>query len=158
MPELLPNLWWGLALLGVVAGVVSGALGVGSGALLVPALILVFHFPQKSAQGTCLAVMVPVVLMGAVRYKLNPEVDIPALPVALVALGGVVGAVVGSELAARLPAQALRKAFAIFLVVVAAKMLLARSAPRAATPGTDGPAATASAAPAKGDSIRGTTK
>jgi len=123
------DLWWGLALVGIAAGVFSGMLGLGSGTLLVPALVLLFGLPQKSAQGTALAVMVPMVLVGAIRYKLNPEIDIRAWSVALLALGAVTGALVGTELAARLPAHVLRRVLAILLVVAAAKMLLTRPRP-----------------------------
>lgn len=125
MPGDVTSLWWGLILLGVAAGVLSGSLGLGSGILLVPAFVLIFAFDQKAAQGTALAVMVPMVLVGALRYKLNPDIAV-SLPVAgLVAVGAVVGALAGATLAGRLSSQVLRKAFAVFLVVVAARMLLA---------------------------------
>ena len=59
--------WWRFVLLGVVAGIISGMLGLGSGTLLIPALVFLFAFPQKSAQGTALVVMVPMALVGATR-------------------------------------------------------------------------------------------
>ncbi|MBL7186469.1 MAG: sulfite exporter TauE/SafE family protein [Phycisphaerae bacterium] len=64
----LPAYWWALVLLGILAGVVSGMLGLGSGAVVVPALVLAFGFPQKSAQGTALALMVPMAMLGAFRF------------------------------------------------------------------------------------------
>ncbi len=60
-------------LLGICAGVLSGALGVGSGILLIPTLVLFCSFEQKSAQGMSLAVMVPMALVGALRYWKNPQ-------------------------------------------------------------------------------------
>ena len=66
------NPWWVFILLGVCAGVLSGALGLGSGTILVPTLVLLFGFMQKSAQGMALAVMVPMALLGAFRYWKNP--------------------------------------------------------------------------------------
>jgi len=51
-------------LVGLGAGVVSGALGVGSGIVFVPVMATVFLLPQKSAQGTALAVMAPMALQG----------------------------------------------------------------------------------------------
>ena len=47
--------------LGVCAGIVSGMLGVGSGTVIIPALALIMHLPQKPAQGMCLAAMIPMV-------------------------------------------------------------------------------------------------
>ena len=45
------NPWWVFVLLGFCAGILSGALGLGSGTILVPTLVLLFGFMQKSAQG-----------------------------------------------------------------------------------------------------------
>lgn len=45
--------------LGVVAGVLSGLIGVGGGVIIVPALVLMFGLSQPEAQGTTLALLVP---------------------------------------------------------------------------------------------------
>ena len=151
MPIELASQWWMLALLGVAAGVLSGSLGVGSGAILVPALALGFGLVQKSAQGTALAVMVPMVLLGAFRYWKNPDIDVSLVIVGWIAAGAVVGALIGTELAARLPAGVLRKAFAIFLLVVAVKMLMT---PTRKKPGTQSQPAAAAAVVLEGESQR----
>ena len=124
MAEGLANPWWALVLLGVCAGVLSGALGVGSGLVIIPGLVLLLSFPQKSAQGVCLAVMAPMVFVGAIRYKMNGQLNTSPATIGLLVAGAVVGAFVGVELAKHLPASLLRKAFAIFLVFVAIKMFL----------------------------------
>ena len=46
-----------LLLLGLAAGILSAMLGVGSGIVFVPALVLLFDLPDKSAKGTALALM-----------------------------------------------------------------------------------------------------
>lgn len=122
MLEQLAHPWWVLVLVGVAAGVVSGALGVGSGIILVPVLVAVFFLPQKSAQGTALAVMVPMALLGALRYWHNPAIDVSMILVAFLVLGALPGVLAGTALAARLDPHWLRKAFAIFMVIVAVKM------------------------------------
>lgn len=124
----LPGEWWGFVILGVCAGIVSGTLGVGSGTVIIPALVLLWGFGQKSAQGMSLAIMVPMALIGAIRYWRNPQVEFHGLVIALIVLGAVAGTMVGTELAARLPAGILRKTFAVFLVIVAVRMFTA--APR----------------------------
>ena len=121
----LSNCWWIFILLGVCAGIVSGTLGLGSGVVLVPALVLVYGFEQKSAQGMALAVMVPMTLLGALRYWKNPEIEMSLALIVLIVLGALAGVLAGTELAARLPSHILRKAFAIFLVIVAVKMFTA---------------------------------
>lgn len=125
----LSSQWWTLVLLGVFAGVVSGTLGVGSGVVVIPALVLLFSVEQKTAQGTALAVMVPMALVGALRYWRNPELDMSLTVILLIVLGAVGGALVGTELASRLPGPTLRKVFAVFLVIVAVKMFTASPKP-----------------------------
>ncbi len=110
----LPNLWWALVLVGLAAGIISGALGVGSGIVFVPLLVMIFALAQKSAQGTALAVMVPMALLGAFRYWHNPDIEINMSIVAVLTVGALVGALIGTELAVRIEAHWLRKAFAVF--------------------------------------------
>jgi uncharacterized membrane protein YfcA len=121
----LPNYWWVFVLLGIFAGIVSGTLGLGSGTVIVPVLVLICCFEQKSAQGTALAVMVPMALVGAARYWKNPEIEMNAAIIALIILGSLAGVLAGTELASRLPSHTLRKVFAIFLAIVAVKMFTA---------------------------------
>jgi hypothetical protein len=121
----LPGEWWVFLVLGLCAGIVSGTLGLGSGIVLIPVLVLLFSFEQKSAQGTALAVMVPMALVGAIRYWRNPHIELNGTVIALLALGAVAGAMVGTELAARLSAGTLRKVFALVLMIVAIRMFTA---------------------------------
>jgi uncharacterized membrane protein YfcA len=98
-------------------------LGVGSGTVIIPALVLLMGLPQKSAQGMCLAAMIPMAAVGAIRYKLNPSIEVDMANAALLALGGVAGAFVGVEIVTRLPGSVLRKIFACFIIVVGLRML-----------------------------------
>ncbi len=136
MLEHVSDLWWALVLLGFGAGVLGGALGVGGGIILVPALVFVFLVPQKSAQGTALAVMVPMALLGAIRYWRNPDAHIDLWVVALLAGGALVGVLIGTGLAARLPGPILRKAFAVFMVIMAAYMFFSPVRGKASPPQT----------------------
>ena len=118
----LSNPWWVFIVLGICAGIISGALGLGSGTIVVPVLVLLFGFGQKNAQGTALAVMVPMALVGALRYWQNPVIELNVVIIGLIICGAVVGVLVGAELASMLPAHVLRKVFAIFLIIVAVRM------------------------------------
>ncbi len=118
----LPGEWWVFIIFGIGAGIISGALGVGSGVVLIPILVLLCGFEQKSAQGTALAVMVPMALVGAIRYWRNPQIELNGLIILLLMVGAVAGALVGTELAARLSGDLLRKSFAVFLMIVAVRM------------------------------------
>jgi uncharacterized membrane protein YfcA len=137
-----PGEWWVFVVLGLGAGVISGMLGVGSGVVLIPVLVLLSHFEQKAAQGTALAVMVPMALVGAIRYWRNPAIELNGAVIGLLVLGAVVGTLFGTELAARLPAGVLRKFFAVFLMLVAVRMFTLAPRPqearRAAGAGSQG--------------------
>ncbi len=128
----LSNPWWVFVVLGIGAGLMGGALGLGGGTLIVPTLVLVCSYGQKSAQGTALAVMVPMALVGALRYWRNPAIEIHALTVGLIICGALVGVLVGTELASRLPGHILKKVFAAVLVILAIKIFMTSSKPRRA--------------------------
>ena len=112
----------GLLLRGVAAGSLSGLVGIGGGIVIVPALMLGLGLSQHTAQGTSLAVLaMPVVGLGAYTYYRNGHVN---LPVALIiAAGFVIGGMFGGRLANALPADAIRKVFAVLLLVIGAKLL-----------------------------------
>jgi uncharacterized protein len=110
-----------LIVVGLAAGVLSGLFGVGGGVLIVPALVLLAKFPTKMALGTSLgALLLPVGLLGAYTYYQQGHLNIRAA--LLVAVGLFFGAWVGARLAQSLPAQALQRAFAIFIVVMAVRL------------------------------------
>ncbi len=116
--------WYWLGFLGVAAGIISGALGVGSGIVLVPALTLLLGFAQKQAQGTALSVMVAMALVGALRYHINPDIKLSWTLILILAGGAVLGSLIGSQIAFALPGGALKKVFAVFIIVVGIRMLL----------------------------------
>ena len=117
---------FGLMILGLAAGILSGLTGVGGGIIIVPALIYFFGYSSHLAQGTTLALLVPPIgILAAWAYYQKGFVDIPGA--ALIAAGFVAGTVVGSKLGLGLSEEALRKVFAVLLIVVAAKMLLQKA-------------------------------
>lgn len=106
---------------GIGVGVMSGLLGVGGGVVLVPILVLLLHFQQKNGQATSLAAIVLTALSGAVSYGLAGEVLL--LPAAIVAVGGLVGAIIGGGLLRRLSENQVRYAFAVLMLIVAVRLL-----------------------------------
>ena len=110
-----------LVAVGVLAGALSGLLGVGGGIILVPALLLLAGLNVHEAIGVSLAVIVPTALAGVLTHYRAGNVDLKLA--LLVAVGGVVGGVLGASLANYIPAQTLKKVFGVFLVIVGACML-----------------------------------
>lgn len=112
-------------LLGLTAGAFSGIVGIGGGIIIVPALVFLFGMTQHMAQGTTLALMVPPIgILAAWTYYNQGYIDIK---VALfVALGFLVGGLIGAKIAVVLPNHVLKKIFAFVLFAIGIKMLVAK--------------------------------
>lgn len=118
-------IYLGLAILGLVAGVVGGGLGVGGGVLIVPALIVLFGFDVHVAIGTSLGAVVLNSIAATWRHGHYANVDWMAVAV----LGGlgIVGAVIGATLIQNVPDVWARRALAAFLVASAIRLWSASS-------------------------------
>ena len=108
-------------LLGVAIGGISGLVGIGGGAFLIPALTVFYGMSQKRAQGTSVAtLLLPIGIFAFWEYQKAGEVD---LKLALVlAAGFVLGGWFGGAWAQHLPESVLRRIFAAFLVILAVKL------------------------------------
>jgi uncharacterized membrane protein YfcA len=113
--------WMVFLLIGLGAGVLSGLFGIGGGVVIVPALIFIARMQPQSAMGTSLtALLLPVGALGAWEYYRTGNLNLGAG--LLVALGLFVGAGVGAKLSLQLSPAGLRRAFAVFLALIAVRM------------------------------------
>lgn len=110
----------GYAAAGLVMGVLSALFGVGGGIVLVPILVGLFGYGQQLANGTSLAVMVPIALLGAIRLT-RPGYTQWGQGLRFGA-AAIVGALIGASIALALSGGAVRIAFAIVLLAVGAHM------------------------------------
>ena len=112
-------------LLGLVAGILSGLIGAGGGAIIVPALVLLFGFSQHQAQGTTLAVLVPPVgLPAAWTYFKHGSVNFEVA--AFVCIGFFLGCFIGAKFATGLSGVALERVFGVALLAISIKILLGK--------------------------------
>ncbi|MDX1954335.1 MAG: sulfite exporter TauE/SafE family protein [Chitinophagaceae bacterium] len=113
--------------LGLVAGVASGLVGIGGGIVLVPALVYFLNYTQHQAQGTSLGVLTfPVVILGFLYYYQECKkngVPIDFRVIGLLAAGFVIGGLIGSKIALRIDTVMLKKVFAVVLLYSAFKLL-----------------------------------
>jgi uncharacterized membrane protein YfcA len=109
-----------MILSGLVAGWMSGLLGVGGGLILVPIFVHVFKMDAHAAIGTSLAVIIPTALMGATKHTMEHAVD--GRVAFFVAVGALIGAFWGAQLSLSLETTLLKRIFAAFLLVVAVYM------------------------------------
>lgn len=111
-----------VVLVGILGGLGMGLFGVSSGAILVPAYLIILGLNQKMAQGTALAVSLPPMgVLAAMDYYRHGDVRMDIA--VILALGLFVGGFFGGRLAAVLPQERLRQFFAVFLLLIGAKML-----------------------------------
>ena len=113
------NLPGGAALM-VVAGVMSGLLGIGSGALKVVAMDQMMHLPLKVSSATSNFMIGVTAGAGALVYLARGD-DAPMIA-APVALGVTAGAITGSKLLPYASVQWLRTGFAAIMLLIAAEM------------------------------------
>ena len=110
-----------LIVVGVVAGIVSGMLGVGGGVIMVPGLVLVVGLSQVAAEATSLAAIVPIALVGTWRQRRYGNVRLSdGLLLGALAASGAVG---GVALANALPERALELGFAGLMLFAAAQLV-----------------------------------
>jgi uncharacterized membrane protein YfcA len=115
-----------LAILGLVAGVASGVIGIGGGIILVPALVFLFGLSQHQAQGTTLALLVPPIgILAAWAYWKQGFVDLRIA--GLICLGFLVGSLLGAKLSIGLPDQLLQRVFGVTLFLISLRMIFARA-------------------------------
>ncbi len=113
-------------LLGILAGVLSGLIGIGGGVIIVPSLIFWFGFSQQEAQGTTLGLLVPPIgILAAWTYYQQGYVNLKVA--ILICLGFVLGGLLGAKLAINLPSNILEKVFGIALLLIALKMIFSNS-------------------------------
>ena len=108
-------------IIGVLAGILSGLFGIGGGVVIVPALIMIAGLAPIAATGTSLgALLLPVGALGAWEYYRRGDLNIRAS--LLIAIGLFFGAWLGAKLAQHMTPTQLKRAFAVFLVLIAGRM------------------------------------
>ena len=116
--------WRRLGETGALGGVFSGLLGVGGGLVMVPLLVLRNGYNQRTAHAISLGAIIPISAAGAATYGIAGEVRL-AEAVAL-AVGAIAGANVGAFLLSRASERTLKGAFGVFMLIVAALMVVGR--------------------------------
>ena len=102
-------------IVGFFSGIISG-MGIGGGAILIPALILLQNVSQQVAQGINLLYFLPTAAVSLIIHIKNKNV---VLKTALIlGISGVLGAILGSIVAVKMPSDLLRRFFGIFLFLI----------------------------------------
>lgn len=111
-----------VALIGVVAGFMSGYVGVGGGFIMVPLFVSMLGIPMRLASGTSLTAVCILAIPGVIEQAVLGNIDY-MVGVAMM-VGSIPGAIVGANLVKRVPERALRFAFALFLLLMAVLLVV----------------------------------
>jgi hypothetical protein len=112
-------------LLGAVIGVISGLIGIGGGAFLIPALVYFYGMSQIKAQGTSVAtLLLPIGAFAFWTYYKAGHVDVKLG--LLIAAGFALGGWVGGSWAQHLSPLVLRRGFATLLIALAVKLIISK--------------------------------
>jgi uncharacterized membrane protein YfcA len=109
-------------LIGLVAGTISGLIGIGGGVIIVPALVYLLGFTQHQAQGTTLALLVPPIgILAAWTYYRQGYVDLKVA--VFVCVGFFIGGLLGAKAAVSLSSVTLQKLFGVAMLLIALRMI-----------------------------------
>ena len=111
-----------LIAIGILAGFISGSLGVGGGIIIVPGLVFFLGLTQHEAQGVSLGMMLaPIGLVAFFNYYKAGHINIRYSLLLLAVF--FIGSYLGSRLAVQLPAATLKKVFGILMLLAGARMI-----------------------------------
>ena len=106
----------GEILIGIVSGIVSGA-GMGGGTILIFLLSFVMGVEQHIAQATNLIFFIPTSIVAIIVNLKNKNIDLKLATI--ISICGVIGAIIGANIAINIDVGLLKRFFGIFLAVVA---------------------------------------
>jgi uncharacterized protein len=116
-----------LMIIGLKAWVFGGMFGLGGAIVMIPALVYFLGVDQHTAQGTSLAVMLtPIGLFAVDNYYKDGQVNI--WYAVIIAITFMIGGYFGSKIVLNLPEQLMKKVFAVFLILVALKLIFSKQA------------------------------
>ena len=119
-----------LIAIGLLAGMLSGLVGIGGGIIIVPSLVFFLGFSQKLAQGTSLGVLLlPVGILAVWQFYKAGYVDVKSIWIISAAF--LIGGFFGSKIALALPQETVKKIFGVFLLLIALKMIFLDKATKA---------------------------
>lgn len=109
----------GLMGIGFLIGALSSLLGIGGGLLLVPAIVILYHFKIQDAMAISLAAMFPIVLASGFLQLLLYEQVIPYFPIVVLTVTGIIGSYIGVLASHALKHDTVVMYFSILLVILA---------------------------------------
>ena len=102
-------------LIGIISGIVSGT-GMGGGTILIFLLSFMLEIEQHTAQATNLIFFIPTSIVAIIVNLKNKNID--TKQAIIISIFGVLGAIIGANIAIYMDVKILKKGFGIFLIFV----------------------------------------
>ena len=113
-----------LFLIGLISGIISG-MGIGGGAILIPALYIFIKPEQHILQSVNLIFFIPTAIIALIVHIKNKVVNFrTAIPIVIT---GFIGVYFGSKVALALPSLILKKWFGVFLLLMGLSELIRKT-------------------------------
>lgn len=117
-----PTIIFILLAVGLLAGFLSGMVGIGGGIIIVPVLVYFLGFSQHQAQGTTLFMfLLPIGILGVMNYHKQGYVDYKTA--LIICSTFVFGSYFGSKLAISVDQKTIKQIFGVVIILLGAKML-----------------------------------
>ena len=114
-----------LLAVGLLAGFLSGMIGIGGGIIIVPVLVYFLGFSQHQAQGTTLFMfLLPIGILGVMNYHKQGYVDYKTA--LIICTTFVFGSYFGSKLAISIDQKAIKQIFGAIIILLGIKMLMGK--------------------------------
>ncbi len=114
-----------LLTVGLLAGFLSGMVGIGGGIIIVPVLVYFLGFTQHQAQGTTLFMfLLPIGILGVMNYHKQGFVDYKTA--LIICTTFVFGSYFGSKLAISIDQKTIKQIFGAIIILLGIKMLLGK--------------------------------
>jgi uncharacterized membrane protein YfcA len=111
-----------LLLVGLVAGLLSGLVGIGGGIIIVPVLVYFLNYNQQQAQGTTLFMfLLPIGILGVMNYYKAGYVEYKTA--LIIASTFIIGSYFGSKFAISLDQKTVKQLFGVIIVLLGIKMI-----------------------------------
>lgn len=104
-----------IIIISVITGIIGG-MGIGGGTILIPSLIFFLKTPQHIAQSVNLLSFIPTALVAVISHIKQGNIE-KKISLRLI-LSGIIGAIIGSYFAIKLPGHILRRLFGVFLLIM----------------------------------------
>jgi uncharacterized membrane protein YfcA len=114
-----------LLCVGLFAGFLSGLIGIGGGIVIVPVLVYLLNFNQKTAQGTTLFMFLfPIGILGVYNYYKGGFLDYKTA--LIMAVTFIIGSYLGSKTVIAMDTRIVKQMFGAFIILIGIKMLFGK--------------------------------